>query len=153
MNRTLSISMIGLLAVTPAWAGATVEAVKSPVSINHGQGYQAIANKAFAANGDQGMAGPGGHAKIIYSDGCITDVYPGGVASVGKCYKPMTAGLETPPPEEHPIPWVPVVLGAGVIAVGICAVSGCLASHHHRHKEKERSPEGDNGDHDHNGDD
>src|SRR5262245_57477365 len=153
MNRTLSIGMIGLLAVTPAWAGATVEAVKSPVSINHGQGYQAIANKASAANGDQVMAGPGGHAKIIYSDGCITDVYPGGVASVGKCYKPMTAGLEVPPPAPVGIPWVPVVLGAGVIAVGICAVSGCFESHHPHRKppeKEERSPEGDNG---HNGDD
>jgi len=129
MNRTLNVCMAGVLLATPAWAGATVETVKSPVSINHGQGYQEATKTASVANGDQVMAGPGGHAKIIYSDGCVTDVYPGGVAAVGKCYKPMTAGLEVPPPVT-PIPWVPVVLGAGVIAVGICAVSDCFRNDH-----------------------
>ena len=93
--------MAGVLTGTPAWAGATVEAVKSPVSINNGQGYQTVTKKASAANGDQVMAGAGGHARIIYSDGCVTDVYPGGVVSVGKCYTPMTAGLVAPPPADR----------------------------------------------------
>ena len=132
MNRSLIICTVGILAGTPAWAGATVEAVKSPVSINNGQGYQTVTKKASAANGDQVMAGAGGHARIIYSDGCVTDVYPGGVASVGKCYKPMTAGLEpldekalVPPPAAG-IPWWLVGGTAAFIGVGICAASGCF---------------------------
>ena len=125
MNRTLIICMAGVLTGTPAWAGATVEAVKSPVSINNGQGYQTVTKKASAANGDQVMAGAGGHARIIYSDGCVTDVYPGGVVSVGKCYTPMTAGLEAPPPAAG-IPWWLVGGTAAFIGVGICAASGCF---------------------------
>ena len=131
MNRTLNVCMAGVLLATPAWAGATVETVKSPVSINHGQGYQQVTKTASVANGDQVMAGAGGHAKIVYADGCVTDVYPGGVASVGKCYKPMMAGLEVPPPAAYHVPWVPIVLGAAVIGVGVCAVSGCFENHGH----------------------
>ena len=145
MNRTLIICMAGLLAGTPAWAGATVEAVKSPVSINNGQGYQTVTKKASAANGDQVMAGAGGHARIIYSDGCVTDVYPGGVASVGKCYKPMTAGLEPVDekalvPPAAGIPWWLVGGTAAFLAVGICAASGCFDDDDHPRRKPPEEP-------------
>jgi hypothetical protein len=83
------------------------------------------------------MAGPGGRRKIVYGDGCVVDVYPGAVVTVpGKCYQPMTAGLEAPPP--RPFPWV--ILGAGVFAVGICAVSGCFENEHHPHPKPPKEP-------------
>ena len=122
--KRVFIFCMAVLVGSPAWAGVTVETVKAPVSINHGQGYQVVTQTVSATTGDQIMAGPGGHAKIVYPDGCVTDVYPGGVASVGKCYKPMTAGLEAPPPA--PIPWWLIGVAAGGIAVGICAASGCF---------------------------
>jgi hypothetical protein len=142
MNRILIVCIIGVLFGSPAWAGATVEPVKSPVSMNRGQGYQMVTKAAPAANGDQVMAGPGGHARIVYADGCVTDVYPGGVASVGKCYKPMTAGPPCDPntdpkclvaPVAAGIPWWvwPVAAGIGVAAacVGFCNEE----EHHHPH--------------------
>jgi hypothetical protein len=76
------------------------------------------------------MAAPGSRAKILYSDGCAVDVYPGAVVTVPeKCYKPMTAGLEAAPVVAAPyagIPWVPILGAAAVIGVGACAVSGCF---------------------------
>jgi hypothetical protein len=138
MNRTLIACIIGVLFGSPAWAGATVQTVKSPVSMNHGQGYQEVTKAATAANGDQVMAGPGGHARIVYADGCVTDVYPGGVASVGKCYKPMMAGPPCDPntdpkclvPAAAGVPWwvVPVGIGIGVAAA---CVGFCQQEEHH----------------------
>jgi hypothetical protein len=117
--------LIGLLTAfafsSTAWAGATLQPVTPQVSVNKGHGYQQVATAINVSNGDQVMAGPGGHAKIVYPDGCVTDVQPGGVATVGKCYRPMRAGLEAPP-EERPIPWFPILAIAGVTAGGLCAV-------------------------------
>ena len=110
----------------------TVDPVKPQVSINRGEGFKPVTAPTGVSTGDRVMAGPGGHGKIVYDDGCVVDVYPGNVVAVpGKCYKPMTAGLEAPPPETYHVPWVPIVLGAGVIGVGICAVSGCFEDHGH----------------------
>ena len=74
------------------------------------------------------MTSPDGKAKIIYPNGCVVPVGPGGIASVGECKQPMTAGLEpvdekalVPPPAAFP--WVPVVVGGLIIAGGICAVT------------------------------
>ena len=102
--------------------------VKPPVSISQGEGYSEVKDFAEASRGDQVMAGPGGQARIVYPDGCAVPVGPGGVASVGECKQPMTAGLEpidekamVPPPAAFP--WVPVVLGALIVGGGICAVA------------------------------
>ena len=84
------------------------------------------------------MAAPGGQAKIAYPNGCVVPVGPGGVATVGECKEPMTAGLE--PGRRSvaaPIPWVPFVLGAGVIAVGVCAIA-CFHEEEHGHKKHSR---------------
>ena len=127
------------LSCVPAWA-ITVEVVKGEVSVKQGEGFRKIAGPTEVYRGDKVMAAPGGQAKILYANGCVVPVGPGGVATVGECKQPMTAGLEAPPPVvAAPIPWVPIVLGAGVIAVGICAVSGCIhdEDHGHKHKRKE----------------
>jgi hypothetical protein len=118
--------MIGICVTLPASA-ATVEAVEGkPLYLSAGgQGYKKVTASTKVSTGDRVMAPAGGRGKIVYPDGCVVDVYPGAVVTVpGKCYQPMTAGLEAPPPA--PFPWVPAVLGAGVVAVGICAVSGCF---------------------------
>jgi hypothetical protein len=113
--------IISLSLCTPAWA-ATLEVVKGDVSVKQGEGFRRVAGATEVYSGNQVMAGPGGQARIVYSDGCVVKVYPGSVMAVPrKCYKPMTAGLEAPPPPE-PFPWVPVLLGAAVIGGGICAI-------------------------------
>jgi hypothetical protein len=91
------------------------------------------------------MAAPNSRGRIVYADGCAVDVYPGAVVTVPqKCYQPMTAGLEAVP-VAHPFPWVPVVGAAAVLAVGICAASGCFEEHHHHHRPRTNDG-GDNGD-------
>jgi hypothetical protein len=132
------ISVAGLALGSPAWAGARVETVAPQVSLNRGQGWTVVTASAEVSNGDQVMAGPAGHAKIVYADGCVTDVYPGGVASVGKCYKPMTAGPPCDPntdpkclvPAAAGVPWwvVPVGIGIGVAAA---CIGFCQQEEHH----------------------
>ena len=134
--------MVATALASPAWAGATVVVVKPPVLISHGEGYSEVKDFAEASRGDQVMAGPHGQARIVYPDGCAVQVGPGGVASVGKCQQPMTAGLETidekamvPPPAAFP--WVPVVAGGLIIAGGICAV---VCGDHDTNPPRPRSP-------------
>ena len=120
--------LVGLLLSTPAWAIITVEVVKGDVSVKQGEGFRKIAGATEVYPGDKVMTSPDGKAKIIYPNGCVVPVGPGGIASVGECKEPMTAGLEpvdekalVPPPVAFP--WVPVVVGGLIIAGGICAVT------------------------------
>ena len=99
------------LSCAPAWA-ITVEVVKGEVSVKQGEGFRKIAGPTEVYRGDKVMAAPGGQAKIVYANGCVVPVGPGGVATVGECKQPMTAGLEAPPPVvAAPIPWVPDCAG------------------------------------------
>ena len=127
MFKQATALMVATALASPAWAGATVVVVKPPVLISQGEGYSEVKDFTEASRGDQVMAGPHGQARIVYPDGCAVQVGPGGVASVGECMEPMTAGLEpidekalVPPPAAFP--WVPVVLGALIVGGGICAV-------------------------------
>ena len=101
MRRVLSIALgfgIATVACLPAMAAATVQVVQGKVSVNQGQGYKQVGAASAVSTGDQVMAAPGSRAKILYSDGCAVDVYPGAVVTVPeKCYQPMTAGLEAAP--------------------------------------------------------
>lgn len=124
---TRAVFIISLSLCAPAWA-ATLEVVKGDVSVKQGEGFRRVAGATEVYTGNQVMARPGGQARIVYPDGCVVKVYPGSVMAVpGKCYTPMTAGLEpldekalVPPPT--PFPWVPVVLGGLIVGGGICAV-------------------------------
>ena len=155
MSRLFSIALAaGAFISLPALA-AKVEVVQGTVSVNQGQGYKQVAAASDVSPGDQVMAAPGARGKIVYSDGCAVDVYPGAVLTVpGKCYQPMRAGLEpVAAPVAAPIPWLPIVGAAAVIGVGVCAVSECFDGddpHHRPPKEKPRTKDGDDDDnHDH----
>lgn len=123
-QSSLLIFAVSVVVSSSAWgAAATFQPVQSPVSISRGEGYQQVSAATKVSIGDQIMAGPGGRGKIVYPNGCVVDVNPGAVVTVtGKCYQPMTAGLEAPPPE-RPFPWVPVILGGVVLGAGICAIA------------------------------
>jgi hypothetical protein len=127
------------LAWSPAWA-ATVQVVKGDVSVRQDEGgFRHINGAMEVYTGNQVMVAPGGLAKIVYPDGCVTQVGPGGVASVGKCKQPMTAGLEPCDPSTDPkclaapvarTPWWLIGGIAAGIGVGICAASGCFHTEH-----------------------
>ena len=119
--------MVSLLLCSPAWA-TTVKVTKGVVSVNQSDGFRRVAGSTEVYPGNQVMADPGGHARIVYSDGCAVDVYPGAVVTVPrKCYQPMRAGLEAPVEEVRPHGRMGTLrLGRGGVGVGICAASGCF---------------------------
>lgn len=87
-------------------------------------------------NGNQVMAAPGGMATIIYPDGCTVQVGPGGVATVGECKQPMTAGLDSnicDPSTDDKCLGAPVVVQRtpwllyGALGVGIGIGIACAA--------------------------
>jgi hypothetical protein len=132
MLRLTAITLIiGGILSSAAWAqstmsGATLEASRAPISVNYGEGYKQVATGATKVSvGARVMAGPGGRGRLVYPDGCVTQINPGSVVAVGKCYKPMTAGLEAPVEETHP-PYLLYGAIAVGIGVGICAASGCF---------------------------
>ena len=94
-NWIAPVAFVLGLSCAPAWA-ITVEVVKGEVSVKQGEGFRKIAGPTEVYRGDKVMAAPGGQAKIVYANGCVVPVGPGGVATVGECKQPMTAGLEAP---------------------------------------------------------
>ena len=143
MRHLTSITFItAVLLSSPAWAAVTIQSVTPEVSINRGQGYKEVVTAATEASaGDQVMAGPGGHGKIVYSDGCVVDVYPGAVVTVQascKAAKPMMLGETCDPKELNCPPAVPgtplwVYPAAAALIVGAMCVGFCEAEHHEEH--------------------
>jgi hypothetical protein len=124
--------VLGLVLCSPAWA-TTVEVLKGVVSVKQGEGFRQVKGSAEVYNGNKVMAAPGGLARIVYPDGCTVQVGPGGVATVGECKQPMTAGLECDPstddkclaaPPVARTPWLLYgAIGVGV-GIGIACASG-----------------------------
>ena len=110
----------------PAFA-ATVDSVKGKVLINRGDGFQQVTTGAQANAGDQLMAGPGGSAKLVYSDRCQVSVIPGRVVSVGKqppCTAPSLVGENSREGFfSNPVP--PFVVGAAIGWGIFCATTYC----------------------------
>ena len=145
MPRALYL-VLGLLVFLslPAFA-ATVDSVKGKVLISHGDGFQQVTSGTQAKAGDRLKAGPGGSAKLVYSDRCQISVVPGRVVSVGKqppCTAPSLAGLEQVPPQEgfFSDPVVPFAVGAAIGWGIFCATTYCRDHHEGggRHARRDR---------------
>lgn len=144
MRHLTSITFItAVLLSSPAWAAATIQSVTPEVSINRGQGYKELVTGATEASaGDQVMAGPGGHGKIVYADGCVVEVYPGAVVTVQascKAAKPMMLGEACDPKELNcaaavpGTPWWVYPAAAGLIVGAMCVGFCNEENHHHEH--------------------
>ena len=77
----MAVLCVGVCLSLPASA-ATLNAVQGQILINHGNGFQHVANGAAAREGDLIMANPGSSAKLIYPGGCVTEIKPGTVVTV-----------------------------------------------------------------------
>jgi hypothetical protein len=132
-GQKVLIIVIASLLCTPALA-ATVEVVKGTVSVKQGDGFRQITGPTEVYRGNMVMTAPGGKARIVYPDGCVVSVGPGGLATVGECKQPMTAGLACDPstdpkclvPPAPVTPWWLIGGAAAGIAVGICAAQCCF---------------------------
>ena len=128
---------VGILLGSAASA-ATLDSIEGSILLNRGDGFQELAAPTTANPGDSVMANPGGSAKLHYADGCVIDIRPGAVVSVGEkspCTAPYLGGLEGPVVQPGP----PLLLvGAGVAAVTLAALCAtetgiCEEEHHRRH--------------------
>jgi hypothetical protein len=131
-----------------AASAATVDSIEGRVLLNRGDGFQVLAVATTANPGDKVMASPDGSAKLRYGDGCVIDVRPGAVVSVGEkspCTAPYLAGLEGPVVPERRFPVAPLLIGAGIagLTVGIlCATETeiCEEEHHRRRRAQVTQP-------------
>jgi hypothetical protein len=146
MRHLLPVAFcVGVLLCSAASA-ATVDSIKGRVLLNRGDGFKSLAAPTTANPGNTVMAAPGGNAKLRYADGCVIDIRPGAIVSVGArspCTAPYLAGLEEAPAPERGFltQMAPFVIGAGVI-VGIACASGAefCEEHHRRRVTKPASP-------------
>ena len=77
----VSAFCLAMLLSSSTWA-ATIEPGQGSLSINQGQGFQAVNNRVDANVGDSVMVSPGGSATVVYDDGCKVTVQPGAVATI-----------------------------------------------------------------------
>ena len=70
-----------VLLSTSSWA-ATAEPTEGALMINKGKGFKQVEHRVVAKVGDTLMVSLGGHAKLVYADGCKVDIEPGAMTTV-----------------------------------------------------------------------
>jgi hypothetical protein len=75
----LVLFAVGIQGSLPAFATQVrvvpdEKSLKNAVMLSHGTGYAPISGPTVANTGDSLIAFAGGHAKVIYPDGCTVDV-------------------------------------------------------------------------------
>ena len=133
---------VGMLLCSASFA-ATVDSIEGRILLNRGDGFQVLAAPTTANPGDSVMANAGGNAKLRYPDGCVIDIHPGAVVSVGEkspCTAPYLGGLEGPVAQPGP-PWL--LIGAGIAAVTFGALCGndVICEEERERKKKPKSPD------------
>ena len=81
LSRVAVPSLAGLLLGSSAFA-ATLQPMQGEVLLNHGAGFQRVAQQTTAGVGDAVMVGKDGSAQIVYNAQCAVAVRPGNVVTV-----------------------------------------------------------------------
>jgi len=136
MRGVASIAFVcGVLTSLSAWAATYVDPTGG-VAISHGFGFQQIGGRTEVTAGDSVIASPGGHAKIVYANGCVVDVNPGAVVTVQET-SPCKAGA-LPVGGGH-VGWY--VVGAAVVGGAVAGiVLGTSSSSHEHHPAPAAAP-------------
>jgi hypothetical protein len=143
-------SLAALVCSSAAFA-ATLQSIKGSVLINHGAGYQPVAEPIAPKVGDLVMANVGGSAQVVYSAQCSVAVTPGKVVTIAveaPCRKTADVDFEStrmndgaprpcgdkgfcaPPEEERnwvglvPMAAIGILAGLCGTETGICSASG-----------------------------
>jgi hypothetical protein len=114
-----------VLLTTSAWA-ATLEPDQGDLSVNQGQGFQAVNSRVDAKVGDSVMVGPGGAATLTYEDGCTVPVQPGSVTTIAPI-SPCASGSYAQTGNNNGTDWM-AGAAMGGLALGLGAFAGYEAS-------------------------
>lgn len=77
------VAVLAAAFFSTAAIAATVNSTGGQVLINRGGGYQQVAGATEGNPGDTVVVNPGGSGTIVYPDGCVVDVSPGTVVTIG----------------------------------------------------------------------
>jgi hypothetical protein len=124
---------------TATWA-ADVQSVQGDLSINQGQGFQAVNGRLDANVGDSVMVGPGGSATVSYPDGCQVPVQPGAVTTIAPlspCASASFAQGYTYNPQDTVV--TSYIVG-GIIAASIAGLAIAIVTHKNSTASKPISP-------------
>jgi hypothetical protein len=134
LRMALVTFFIGLFLSSAASAATVeVETVQGHLLIKSGDGgFRPVTATTEANAGAQVMASPGGHGRIVYSNGCVVNVYPGAVVTVkeGSCklMRPMMLACDPKdlncPAAVPGTPWW-VWAGAAVLVGGAICAGAC----------------------------
>ena len=105
-------AIAGLSALGMANAAPTVESLSGTVRVNQGSGYSTVRGSSTVKAGDSVMADLRGSGKITYDDGCVVEVKPGAVVTIGDT-SPCTRQAALPIK-----PGTGLLVAAGAAAVG-----------------------------------
>jgi hypothetical protein len=124
LRPSIIVSVVFSLVLTSGVSAATVTSVSGGVSLNRGSGFTRISSGTSASPGDLVMAGPSGHAVIVYADGCREKVEPGSVVTVADFASPCKTGYFTDDG---------LLLGAAVVIGGGVGIYFATQGHDHDH--------------------
>ena len=121
MRLGFALSRLCVLGVafSSAADAATVQVSQTKLQIDQGKGFRSIAAATVAKAGDRVMAGPDGAGQIVYDDGCIVQVNPGAVITIGvrsPCAAGLNGKLPPPTPLDH------YLLGAAAVGGAVAGV-------------------------------
>ena len=101
--------------------------------VNKGQGYWPVRHRAAAKVGESYVVSPGGHAMLVYSDGCKVDIKPGAVTTVDRL-SPCASGsfAQTGPAPDYTNHWcvtppTPLDYGNPSYCMGVPVTASVLA--------------------------
>ena len=124
--RPVLFFAVGVLCARPTFAAQVTvvpdqKSSKGAVMLSRGQGYAPINGPTTAKTGDMVLAFSGGHARVIYPDGCTVEVNDGGTVFVVPETSPCKAPV-TLPTMSGSLPAAKYVLGTAIIAGGTAAL-------------------------------
>ena len=122
----LLLFAVGFLCAWPASAAQVTvipdqKSSNGAVMLSRGRGYAPIAGPTTANTGDQVVAFTGGHARVIYPDGCTVEVHDGGPVFVVSETSPCKAPAALPTASGS-LPIGKYVVGAAIVAGGTAAI-------------------------------
>ena len=132
---------------TPCAFATTVTAEQGQVLLNSGgQGYRLVQGPTNARPGDMIVVNPGGMARIVYDDGCVSEVRPPTVVTIAQSpcqIQQQRKAAELPPPSEGEPQggmFSGVSTTTAIVVGGLLVGGGVAAAVLLSHKDKAASP-------------